>query len=79
MTATVIDWMLDAACRDLDPDFMFPDNSAGVNQAKAVCATCHVRDDCLHYALDNRINHGVWGGVSERGRRALLRTKGKTA
>jgi WhiB family redox-sensing transcriptional regulator len=41
--------------------------------AKRICRGCPVRDDCLVEALDNRIDTGVWGGMTERERRALLR------
>ena len=42
------------------------------NRAKAVCLACPVRTECLADALDNRIEFGVWGGMTERERRALL-------
>jgi WhiB family redox-sensing transcriptional regulator len=38
-----------------------------------VCRSCPVRFECLADALDNRIEFGVWGGMTERERRALLR------
>ena len=42
-------------------------------------ATCQrrspVRSECLEYALLNRIEHGVWGGASERERRRILRRR----
>jgi WhiB family redox-sensing transcriptional regulator len=38
-----------------------------------MCAGCPVRPDCLAEALDNRIEWGVWGGMTERERRLLLR------
>jgi hypothetical protein len=34
-----------------------------------------VRTECLADALDNRIEFGVWGGMTERERRALLRRR----
>jgi len=41
-------------------------------RAKAICATCSVRRDCLDYALRIREPHGIWGGLSEVERRSLL-------
>lgn len=43
------------------------------NVAKRICRGCPVRNECLADALDNRIEFGVWGGMTERERRALLR------
>ena len=43
------------------------------NVAKRICRSCPVRYECLADALDNRIEFGVWGGMTERERRALLR------
>ena len=48
---------------------------AAQNRAKAVCMRCPVRTECLADALDNRIEFGVWGGMTERERRALLRRR----
>ena len=45
------------------------------NRAKAVCLACPVRTECLADALDNRIEFGVWGGMTERERRQLLRQR----
>jgi WhiB family redox-sensing transcriptional regulator len=36
---------------------------------------CPVKVPCLEYALENRIDHGVWGGTSERERRRILRAR----
>ena len=48
---------------------------AAQNRAKSVCGGCSVRTECLADALDNRIEFGVWGGMTERERRALLRRR----
>ena len=40
-----------------------------------VCVACPVRTECLAEALDGRIEFGVWGGMTERERRALLRRR----
>jgi WhiB family transcriptional regulator, redox-sensing transcriptional regulator len=66
------DWMLYRACRDHAPGSFFPTNGAGVIHAKRTCSSCPVRAECLRYALELRIDHGVWGGCSERERRRIL-------
>lgn len=48
---------------------------AAQNRAKAICLACPVRTECLADSLDNRIEFGVWGGMTERERRALLRRR----
>jgi WhiB family transcriptional regulator, redox-sensing transcriptional regulator len=69
------DWTARAACAlSGDPDALFVPGAAQ-NPAKAVCMACPVRLECLADALDNRIEHGVWGGMTERARRAVLRRR----
>jgi WhiB family redox-sensing transcriptional regulator len=70
----VDDWSAQAACRTSDPDELFVQGAAQ-NRAKAVCTGCPVRTECLADALDNRVEFGVWGGMTERERRALLRRR----
>ncbi|MFJ4548910.1 sigma-70 family RNA polymerase sigma factor [Streptomyces sp. NPDC088817] len=67
----VEDWSSLAACRTADPDELFVQGSAQL-RAKAVCQGCQVRTECLADALDNRVEFGVWGGMTEGERRALL-------
>jgi len=78
MTSSRDHWSEDAACRSADPDELFAD-STGQNRAKAVCTGCPVRTECLAEALDNRVEWGVWGGMTERERRALLRRRPNVA
>jgi len=59
-------------CASGDPDALFV-QGAEQNVAKRICKGCPVRYDCLADALDNRIEFGIWGGMTERERRALLR------
>ena len=68
------DWASRGACRSSDPDALFVQGAAQ-NRAKTVCMSCPVRTECLADALDNRIEFGVWGGMTERERRALLRRR----
>ncbi|MER7680285.1 WhiB family transcriptional regulator [Streptomyces sp. NPDC096934] len=74
MTSARAQWRENAACGSSDADDLFAD-SARQRQAKAVCAGCPVRTECLAEALDERIEFGVWGGLTERDRRALLRRR----
>lgn len=67
-------WSSKAACRDTDPDVLFVQGAAQ-NRVKIICAGCNVRTECLADALDNNIEFGVWGGMTERERRALLRRR----
>jgi WhiB family redox-sensing transcriptional regulator len=69
------DWMARGKCREMDPAFFFPSDGLGVQEAQRICAECPVTEECLQYALDNRIDHGVWGGRSERERRRLQRRR----
>jgi WhiB family redox-sensing transcriptional regulator len=68
-------WMAIATCRDYPPNVFFPVDGVGVEVARKICANCPVREACLEYAVANRIDHGVWGGTSERGRRRLARAR----
>jgi len=62
-------------CRELDPGIFFPNDGMGVQFAQRICADCPVKSPCLEYALANRVDHGVWGGTSERERRRILRQR----
>jgi WhiB family redox-sensing transcriptional regulator len=72
-------WMLRAHCREAAPGEFFPSDGVGVEHARKVCGECPVRVDCLEYALTYRIDHGVWGGCSERERRRILRQRRLTS
>lgn len=64
-------WMGNGACRAFPPNTFFPSDGVGVDKARKICATCPVTSECLEYALTNHIDHGVWGGCSERERRRI--------
>lgn len=69
------EWVRLAACRTIDePDRLFVQGAAQ-HEAKVVCRGCPVRLECLAEALDARIEWGVWGGMTERERRAILRRR----
>ena len=69
------DWMSVGKCKDLSPAIFFPSDGVGVQAAQRICADCPVADKCLEYALVERVDHGVWGGKSERERRRMLRRR----
>ena len=76
-------WQDRAACKGMDPQIFFgPEYAETVKEkrdredaAKAVCTTCPVREECLEYALDAREAYGIWGGLTELERKALLRRR----
>lgn len=74
----VEDWATRAACQESRPDELFV-RGAEQNKAKQLCKGCSVRTECLAEALDNQIEWGVWGGMTERERRALLRRRPGTS
>jgi WhiB family transcriptional regulator, redox-sensing transcriptional regulator len=64
-------WRELAACRGTDLEVFFPERGESAEPARRICAACPVRQACLDYAITNRIVHGIWGGLTERERRAL--------
>ena len=68
-------WMAQGNCRNYPPSTFFPSDGVGVDRARAICKGCPVSDTCLEYALTERIEHGVWGGCSERERRRILKRR----
>lgn len=66
-------WFMQGLCRDRDPDELFVEGLREQKKARTLCFECPVRVECLAEALDNRINWGIWGGMTEWERRALLR------
>lgn len=73
------EWRLEAACRDLDTAIFFPDTDDGIARAKAVCASCPVREACREFALVTRQDDGVWGGLDENERRRVRRRRQEVA
>ena len=80
-------WRRDAACRGADTALFFAphyferrrDKNSREAEAKLLCARCTVREDCLAFALSTAEQHGVWGGLNEMERRALLRRQESAA
>ncbi|MCV7195274.1 WhiB family transcriptional regulator [Mycobacterium angelicum] len=65
-------WVSEGLCRDKDPDELFV-RGAAQRKAAVICRHCPVMQQCATDALDNKVEYGVWGGMTERQRRALLK------
>lgn len=69
-------WRLQAACWDTDSQ-LFVNTDPGYQSgkrakiAKAICGPCPVVRDCLDYAQDLKLQHGIWGGLTVKERLAL--------
>lgn len=79
MDEVELTWMQDGNCRNYPPSAFFPSDGVGVDAARQICDGCPVKEPCLEYALTQRIDHGVWGGCSERERRRLLKRRRQDA
>jgi WhiB family redox-sensing transcriptional regulator len=73
-SAWVTDWAQHAVCTKAEPDALFV-RGAAQQAAKQVCVGCPVIAECLADSLDNHTEFGVWGGMTERQRRALLKRR----
>lgn len=72
-------WQAFARCAETDPEIFFPEQGQGNSKAKRVCMQCEVRIECLNWALDHHERYGIWGGATERERRAILRARRRKA
>ena len=76
LTAPVLQerpWSVFAACQNAKDVSFFPQNKAEERAAAAICSFCPVREECLDHALSTNERLGMWGGISEKQRRALAR------
>ena len=78
-----VSWRVYGECRGDNAVHFFPpahferkhEKDARESRARALCAACRVRAECLDYALEVREPHGIWGGLNELERRRLLRRR----
>lgn len=73
-SGSVWNWRVAARCRTENADELFV-TGADQREARSFCLACPVRTECLAHALDQRIEFGVWGGMTERERRTVLRRR----
>lgn len=74
------EWMKRGACLNVNPALFFPhreDLIEDTREAKAVCATCRVCDECLVFGMGER--YGIWGGLTANDRKALKRHRRSVA
>ena len=72
-------WRQYARCLGVDPELFYPTSDEYADIAKAICMVCPVREPCLEHAITAREKQGVWGGLTERERRRLIRQRRKSA
>jgi WhiB family redox-sensing transcriptional regulator len=65
------DWRVRGECSKRNPDMWFSTAGKNIKEAKRLCTMCSVRKQCLAFAVESSIPHGVWGGMSEVERRRL--------
>ena len=75
------DWRATGLCRGSNPLVFYPpsEDDTLAEEAKMICSACAVRKPCLEFALTSREKHGVWGGLTERERRRVLRQRRRSA
>jgi WhiB family redox-sensing transcriptional regulator len=64
-----------AKCIGLPFSIFYPETNCGYVEAQLICAECLIRDACLEWALVHREDHGIWGGVTERGRARMRKQR----
>ncbi|HEY6788014.1 MAG TPA: WhiB family transcriptional regulator [Trebonia sp.] len=69
MSYYATEWRESGACVTADPDLFFPVATGAVavqqaERARRICAGCHVRRQCLQFAMDFREADGIWGGTT---------------
>ena len=69
----------DAACQGVETSVFFPVSDTFAGDAKAICATCPVAEQCLEYAIETHQSDGVWGGLTAVERHRLVRRRQKVA
>jgi len=72
-------WRQYARCLGADPELFHPQPDDPADEAKAICSICPVREPCLEYAISAREKQGVWGGLTEKERRRLIRQRRRSA
>jgi WhiB family redox-sensing transcriptional regulator len=75
LVASIPPWHRDAVCQEHPEVDWFPEQGVDLAPARAVCARCLVRVECVAFALETGERHGIWGGTSARQRRHAIRER----
>ena len=73
------EFFADAACNGADTAVFFPVSDSFADEAKSICATCPVAEQCLEYAIETHQSDGVWGGLTAIERHRLVRRRQRVA
>lgn len=81
-TKRAADWRDTALCAAEDPELFHPVGTStaalqDTEQAKAICRRCPSVTDCLDHALNTPVRDGIWGGLTEKERRSILRARAR--
>jgi WhiB family transcriptional regulator, redox-sensing transcriptional regulator len=66
--AALGEWTERALCTQADPEIFFPPKGDPGTEAKQICASCPVREECLTYAIEADEKFGIWGGLNRAAR-----------
>ena len=72
-------WRAEGLCAAKDPDIWFSVGAVEHKYAKTICRQCPVQAECLRYAMEAPVEHGIWGGMTERERRRARRKRDSSA
>jgi WhiB family transcriptional regulator, redox-sensing transcriptional regulator len=83
-TGGAADWRSAGACLNADTDLFFPISMTGrgldqIAEAKAICARCRVRAECLEFAQTHDFTYGIWGGTTPEDRQRVRRRERRAA
>jgi WhiB family redox-sensing transcriptional regulator len=65
-------WQEHASCRSIPVELFFPLVEQEADEAKSICGSCLVREECLEFAIQAGERFGVWGGFTSQERRSLV-------
>jgi WhiB family redox-sensing transcriptional regulator len=72
-------WRAEGLCSSSNPDLWFSVGAIEHKHAKNICRACPVQSQCLRYAMEAPVEHGIWGGLTERERRRVRRKQDSAA